>query len=328
MDKKEMIKLLEQKTPYLAHCRYATAGTICESNIHFFEAGDWIIAMNGTISGFKDKKENDTKLIVKMLQLIKPKDVKKFLSFWESRFLLYNRKTNEKIRTGDWHKAYGAFFSKDNVLSESTYNHRIKWKHNQINQPSYSKNYGSYHSSYGTKHNPYGDYQGVNYSSSTKKSNIETKPPAKKESSQYLVWQDPQWVIKTFDEATPNTPTGKGTKLVAVYDNMKRGRKFHFMLGVHAKYLYSGYTNNKFKFFLSNNVSYVISEPDVSGSKIPVEVFEVDLSIYQKITRSLKDYVKVDQFIVATGNEYKEGRLAAMFLYPADKADKILQPSK
>lgn len=111
-----LFHMLEAK-PYVAHARYMTAGKICEDNIHLFAQGDWLVAMNGTISGFADKKANDTRLALDILKTIpRKRDKIKFMEQWEARFLCVNRKTKEVIRTGKWIEKEGVQYSKNNVL--------------------------------------------------------------------------------------------------------------------------------------------------------------------------------------------------------------------
>jgi predicted glutamine amidotransferase len=119
MDKKKIRDLLSLEVPFLCHCRKATKGAICEENIHFFESGDWIFAMNGTVLGFSDPKANDTRLIFKIiLEHVKQDKILDFLNMWEARFLLYNRKSKKLYKTGIWHNKDGVFYSKQNVLEE------------------------------------------------------------------------------------------------------------------------------------------------------------------------------------------------------------------
>jgi predicted glutamine amidotransferase len=117
MDKDEMLFHMSEAKPYVAHARYMTAGKICKENIHLFEQGDWLVAMNGTISGFANKTANDTKLALEILKTIpRKKDKIAFMEMWEARFLCINRKTKEVIRTGKWVEKEGVQYSKNNVL--------------------------------------------------------------------------------------------------------------------------------------------------------------------------------------------------------------------
>lgn len=117
MDKDEMLFHMSEAKPYVAHARYMTAGKVCKENIHLFEQGDWLVAMNGTISGFANKTANDTKLALEILKTIpRKKDKIAFMEMWEARFLCINRKTKEVIRTGKWVEKEGVQYSKNNVL--------------------------------------------------------------------------------------------------------------------------------------------------------------------------------------------------------------------
>lgn len=112
-----MLFHMSEAKPYVAHARYMTAGKVCKENIHLFEQGDWLVAMNGTISGFADKKANDTRLALEILKTIpRKKDKIVFMEKWEARFLCINRKTKEVIRTGKWIEKEGVQYSKGNVL--------------------------------------------------------------------------------------------------------------------------------------------------------------------------------------------------------------------
>ena len=112
-----MLFHMSEAKPYVAHARYMTAGKICKENIHLFEQGDWLVAMNGTISGFANKTANDTKLALEILKTIpRKKDKIAFMERWEARFLCINRKTKEVIRTGKWVEKEGVQYSKNNVL--------------------------------------------------------------------------------------------------------------------------------------------------------------------------------------------------------------------
>ena len=112
-----MLFHMSEARPYVAHARYMTKGKICKENIHLFEQGDWLVAMNGTISGFADATANDTRLAMDILKTIpRKKDKIAFMEKWEARFLCVNRKTNEVIRTGTWIEKEGVQYSKNNVL--------------------------------------------------------------------------------------------------------------------------------------------------------------------------------------------------------------------
>lgn len=112
-----MLFHMSEAKPYVAHARYMTKGKVCMENVHLFEQGDWLIAMNGTISGFADKNANDTRLALEILKTIpRKKDKIAFMKKWEARFLCINRKTKEVIRTGKWIEKEGVQYSKNNVL--------------------------------------------------------------------------------------------------------------------------------------------------------------------------------------------------------------------
>lgn len=119
-DGKEMLKLISQKIPYVAHCRKATVGAKKIENIHLFEMGDWLVAMNGTITGLSCRTTNDTLQIVEAIKSIPSEHYEKLLNIFESRFLLINKNTKEVIRTGKWTEKTGTFYSKTNVLYGTT----------------------------------------------------------------------------------------------------------------------------------------------------------------------------------------------------------------
>jgi hypothetical protein len=82
-----------------------------------------------------------------MMKLVKPNKVKKFLEFYEARFLIINRKTKKIITTGKWIEDDGAFYSKDNVLNYYyyggtgySYSSSYNWSSKSSNKTSTSTN--------------------------------------------------------------------------------------------------------------------------------------------------------------------------------------------
>ena len=103
---------------YVAHLRYATHGKVNTGNVHPFEFrnGQFLLMMNGTISGFRDtgaeSEESDTAKLSQALDHVKVKDLRQFLSFFKARFLLINRQTGSVQEIGDWHTFHGIGYSK------------------------------------------------------------------------------------------------------------------------------------------------------------------------------------------------------------------------
>lgn len=121
MDKGKMSVLMSEARPYVAHCRYATLGATCEENIHLFEFENYLFAMNGTVSGWKDEKANDTRQLLEIVKLLPKNKVTDVLSMFKARFLIVNRETKKFYRTGDWIEHKGVCYSKDNVLKKKKY---------------------------------------------------------------------------------------------------------------------------------------------------------------------------------------------------------------
>lgn len=99
--------------PYIAHCRYATKGTVSEDNIHPVKCHDGsYLFQNGTINGLKCDDTLDTAQVAEMLRYVRPKHAKSFLSSFSSRFCLI-RPNGSVIKTGSWVRRSGVSFSKE-----------------------------------------------------------------------------------------------------------------------------------------------------------------------------------------------------------------------
>ena len=189
MDKDEMMFHMSEAKPYVAHARFMTAGKVCKENIHLFEQGDWLIAMNGTISGFADKAANDTRLALEILKTIpRKKDKIAFMKKWEARFLCINRKTKEVVRTGKWIEKEGVQYSKNNVLQsfqKSTYSYS-DYGYGSSGYDSYSSGKGSYSSSSSSS----------GWSSTSSKTYGSSKKKVKKEDDTFVM-HGGMWVTKS-----------------------------------------------------------------------------------------------------------------------------------
>ncbi len=182
-----MLFHMSEEKPYLAHARYATAGKVCSTNIHMFEQGDWLISMNGTISGFADKKANDTRLAIQILATIpRKKDKIKFMEMWEARFLCINRKTKEVVRTGKWFEKEGVQYSKNNVLQTFQ---------NRTTTSPYSA-YGAGVSGYGGGYYQNDAWDGGWDAANKNKVNKKSKNKKKSEAEEYVLVND-MWVTKS-----------------------------------------------------------------------------------------------------------------------------------
>lgn len=118
-DKNKMKLLLKQKSPFIAHCRYATVGGINRGNIHPFRfeldgGSGGLLFQNGTVDGFADYR-SDSANMADLISMVKKKQIRNFLESFESRFLIYWDSGRVEM-FGDWTEKHGAFFSKDNVL--------------------------------------------------------------------------------------------------------------------------------------------------------------------------------------------------------------------
>jgi gamma-glutamylcyclotransferase (GGCT)/AIG2-like uncharacterized protein YtfP len=116
-------KVLETKRPFIAHFRFATVGKVCVSNTHPFKCGDtneWLM-MNGTIHGFGNKQESDSKVLANMLGSKPRGQWSKFLSKYDCRFVTVNveRETFQIYNKPLWTQKDGVWYSKANVLQDS-----------------------------------------------------------------------------------------------------------------------------------------------------------------------------------------------------------------
>ena len=324
MKKDVMLKLLRQKVPYLAHCRKATVGAISKDNIHLFEVGEWLIAMNGTIEGLANSTKNDTKQLIEMLELVKPENIFKFLSFFEARFLLYNTVTGKKIKTGIWFKSHKVSFSKENVLDEAIYTQRLKWgkesKNFQYRYPStYYSDYD--HSSAWPKEKEI-PQNSVIINNHQPSNNIKKQYGGK----EYCVWEKDIWLMKKIpsdDNTLEKNISPKNTRRVylAVYDNLKKGKPYHHLIGTNAFLYANGHTNGKYVMIKNGNDCYVLSDIDyIKGARIPVEVYSILETDYHNLKKSYcKMYKDKAQFIITTG---KQSVICNMFFFPSENVDK------
>jgi len=339
MDKTVMENLLRQEIPFIAHCRYATVGKVSEENIHLFEVGDWLVAMNGTIRGLADSTTNDTLQVIEMIKMVKPNMIKQFLEYFEARFLLVNKVTGKKIKTGKWFKNSGVDYSKDNVLNEQTYKNRTNWKHK-----GYSNRYGST--------NPYGDdysgYSGTyNYTNKNYRKNTSTNTAAavdvakKKDIQTYLAWQKGVWVGKTLPPAIKNTSLiinpsvmkanvnlknsskTPNKVLLGVYDNHMRGKPYHHLLGDSAKLMYTGTTNAKYAMIKDGTDYYALSGIDIeNGYNLHCEVYSMDSKDFESLKKQYGDiYINMPQFVNPYNISYNGSKIVNMLFFPREKSD-------
>jgi gamma-glutamylcyclotransferase (GGCT)/AIG2-like uncharacterized protein YtfP len=250
MNSKDMIALLSQKIPYVAHCRKATVGSVEKSNIHLFQVGDWLIAMNGTIGGFANSKENDTKELIKALEYVRPDSVVEFLSVWEARFLLINRKTKQIIRTGQWTDKDGVFFSKTDIFN--TYSQGTTY------YSGYSNNW-------------------------SKAKNSTTKSTETQKHIEYYDSASKKWVKKSSDSSKEEVETPKTIKLAA-YGTMKLGNRNHYLIQ-DSKFISKGRTELPFQMCVINREFPVVlhGEDKNGATKLKVELYEVDTKVFNDI---------------------------------------------
>ena len=189
MDKDEMLFHMSEAKPYVAHARFMTKGKVCMENVHLFEQGEWLIAMNGTISGFADKDANDTRLAIEILKTIpRKKDKIAFMKKWEARFLCVNRKTKEIVRTGKWIEKEGVQYSKNNVLQSFQSSASYSYGHGSSGYYSDS----SYKSSYNNSR--YNGNQSSSYGSASKSSS--KKKQLVKDDNEFVL-HGGMWVTKS-----------------------------------------------------------------------------------------------------------------------------------
>jgi predicted glutamine amidotransferase len=105
---------MDTTDPYIAHFRYATKGALTKENIHPFRTKNYLLFLNGTISGFADEYGNDARQLADTLPFIKKRCIPSYLASFDVRCALVDRETGKVWRTGDWmySRDLGMFFSK------------------------------------------------------------------------------------------------------------------------------------------------------------------------------------------------------------------------
>ena len=88
------------------HCRYATVGQTTKKNCHPFQFSGGYLMQNGTVSGIKTGNRTDASHIASMLEYIDRDNHDKFLSSFDSRFVVvYN--DGGILTTGKWYNKNG-----------------------------------------------------------------------------------------------------------------------------------------------------------------------------------------------------------------------------
>lgn len=304
MKKEDMRKLMDTTDPYLAHCRKATLGATTPENIHFFESGKWIIAMNGTIDGWADKKSNDTKNIIKIFEMIKnPKDVLKAAGMFEARFMFHNIETGKTYKTGEWVEENGVDYSKKNVLEKKT-----QW----------ASGYGSYHGS---------DYtSSSNYNSS---GSAEGYWAYKNSIWEFVPWKKKEQSTSTSLSKIPskNNKTNKGipekykAKIrLGVYGDL-RDRDKEGTLTDTFKYIETGLTRGKYTVIKDGDCVYAVDALDYEkGINIPLDIYECTQEQFDKLNRMYgKIYNKISTTYYSSVIDPNKGNNCKVFFISKDK---------
>jgi hypothetical protein len=115
MSTKRARKLLASERPFVAHCRYATAGVVSKQNVHPFPFGNgrFLLMMNGTVRGFEDTTTvSDTRRMAQAMECVKRKDFAQFLALFRARFLVIDLQRGDVQMIGSWHTHNRVFYSK------------------------------------------------------------------------------------------------------------------------------------------------------------------------------------------------------------------------
>lgn len=244
MSAKRIKKLCKSDAPFVAHFRYATQGDISKSNIHPFRSGKYLVFMNGTIQGLRNPDGLcDTDVIAQTLAYIKPDCIEQYLSIFDVRFLVYNTKTRQVIRTGDWHDIDGVHYSKCPKVR------KIRAHHSSLS--SYQTGWPESSRSYLT------DYASAPYDSD----------PA----SEFDLWvPDSSPVFDCYDEMV----AGSNRHLVAVYGTLKQDGSNHRLLDS-AEFLGAVVTEEKMR-LVCDSLPFVIRGSSDLGQYLKMELYEVN----------------------------------------------------
>ena len=194
------------------------------------------------------------------------------------------------------------------VLNEKAYTLREESK-NRKHSAIVPYNYGS--RSYGPFYNDSDAYY---------KNRSTNKIITNSSAQDYVQHVNGQWVPHQSKIIVPKS-TNLDKVYLAVYDSMKKGKPNHHILEA-ATFCFNGHTNAKYDYIKEGNESYVLSDMNVKGIKVPVEVYTMSAKDYDELKKViLPALTQQEQYIVSIDNNYKNGRLCKMFFYPTDKAE-------
>ena len=245
MSPKKMRRLLKSRSPFIAHCRYATVGAKNIKNVHPFKFNKGWVMQNGTIGGFSDSR-SDSANLADLLNHVPSKKIKDFLSAFDSRFLVYLEKSNEFVKTGEWFEHEGASYSKENVINpSSSYNF---WTDDRPVNSSFRK---------------------LRSRSIRKESSLWDPQSRDEVGSGFQPW-----------DSSEDLPTGD-THLVAVYGTLKQGHSnSRYLKG--CRKVSDVVSRLPYRLCVSN-LPYLIDGSHADGHNVAMELYEVSTSVLKAL---------------------------------------------
>lgn len=279
-------KWLAEDCEQIVHCRYSTVGKTCKDNCHPFRIADTNIYLfqNGTVGGLEGNDDlSDTACLAQILYYVtydlKPDEqlqaAYEVLSYFDSRFVLYDIERHVYKTVGDWHEENGVLFSKDNVLKTSTVS-VSSWKRYHGDWHEYSQGYKTYKPKQKGKVLTANDTKDIDsaivdiYEQSKATTPAESRDDYTTDNTLLLENEESIANLTTFNFAPK---AGDENILIAVYGTLKSGLHNHHYLK-NSTFIDSGYTASNRR-MCGEVIPHMLKLQNGDGHRVEVELYTV-----------------------------------------------------